>query len=362
MELSPSYVSTMILSLLIWCLMAPTFAERTDHLASHGRSLRGDARAVVVPTAAATGAAASDEDVAFQYTVTPSFSGDATYILRAFVVHNVPSGSKFTSTSGTASAFASGRFTLTSGSAGGFTSGTGVELTMLPSDECDVDFALSTEVVLIQDGTLSRSLSTTVNTAVTLTAVADTTSVTVAGSLSGDEDRKIALSVTPGSSSDPDTDDSEWIRLLSAHGLPDPSLGGKPTFSVLLSTESSYASTKYTMTSTKGQGFDRGVRLSLYHVLPADECDIDLDLTYTIFSVENNGKDRSTASANVIITVSAAADDTSVDVIAGNVAEDTKVEIALTPGSTPSEDTDDSEWIRLFSVHGLPAAAGTDGD
>eukprot|EP00736_Rhodelphis_marinus_P007180 Rmarinus@m.17666 len=198
----------------------------------------------------------TSEDNSVQLSITPVL-GDGSAELRKMYILNIPGTVKFPGVVDTSSEFVSGTYTLTANSGTGFTSNAKLTtMSLNPSSSCDVDFTVSVHVVEVIDGDPSETTSTAATIGVLITADADAPTMSATGG-SVDEDARVKVNVTPTRGTD--TDNSEWLRLLSVHGLPAAAgTDGDVTFSAVASSESAYATTKYTVTSTSALGFSSG--------------------------------------------------------------------------------------------------------
>eukprot|EP00736_Rhodelphis_marinus_P005900 Rmarinus@m.27942 len=238
----------------------------------------------------AWGAAPSgNEDQKISLQVVPTRGASSDELVRVFI-KGMPSNSKFLPISGFSSSVGGGKYTLAKGGTGFGNNVAIAGLSISVSAQCDKDFTLTVRCIADEGGLLStEETSTSKSAGVTLIAKADTPAI-LAAATSTTEDKRAHLPVTPTTGDD--TDGSEWFRLLTIKGIPPiGGVDGDVTFSSPAST-SSQLSTLYTLTSLLGLGFVSGNEITSLSVTPPDECDVDLLLTYSVYSVENNGKDR----------------------------------------------------------------------
>jgi hypothetical protein len=210
-------------------------------------------------------------------------------------------------------------------------------LTITPPANSDADFTLTVTATSTDPG--SGDFATTQGAiAVSVAAVADTPSLSVTGTASGNEDGAIALTISGALA---DTDGSETLSFR---------VSGMPA-GATLSAGTDTGGGVWALTAAQAAGVS---------VTPPANSDADFTLTVQAVASEGAGGSASSAGQTIAVTVAAVADAPTLAVHAVAGLHDTAIALDIGAGLV---DTDGSESLAL-TISGVPTgaalSAGTD--
>ncbi len=259
---------------------------------------------------------AGNEDTAIPLNIGVALSDtDGSESISKITISGLPSGA--TLSAGTNSG---GTWTLTPAQLNG--------LTITPAANSDADFTLTVKATATE--AIGGSISTTTTLAVTVNAVADTPTVTVAN-VTGNEDTPISLNIASALA---DNDGSETLSIQ---------ISGVPN-GATLSAGTHNADGTWTLTKAQLTGLQ---------LTPAANSDADFSLSVTATATEAAGG-SATKTSSFTVTVNAVADAPVVTVAPATGNEDTAIPLNI---AAALSDTDGSESITGIVISGMPTGA-----